>query len=53
MEMKTPESLNEVFNRSKSWWVAELLISPVAGTICGKTKLTLDTIQLVYYQIGS
>ena len=51
-EMKTPESLKELLNRSKSCQVAELLISPLAGIKKKKKKLTLDTIQL-YSQIGS
>ena len=46
IEMKTPESLNEPLNCSKSCQVAKLLISPVAGTIWRKTKLTLDSIKL-------
>ena len=52
MEMKTPESLKELLNPSKSCQVAERLISPIAGIIWRQKKLTLDTIQL-YSQIGS
>ena len=52
MEMKTPESLKELLNPSKSCKVAERLISPIAGIIWRQKKLTLDTIQL-YSQIGS
>ena len=51
MEMKTPESLKELLNPSKSCQVAERLISPIAGIIWRQKKLTLDTIQL-YSQIG-
>ena len=39
MEMKTPESLKELLNSSKSCQVAELLISPKAGIIWQQKKI--------------